>query len=856
MVNLDVKDRGNTLVKTLARSLTAAVFAGIMSLSAAAAQTDEERRYAEQVGQARLEASAAQAELTAALAEGRPVIEQYEARAARLDALSAQLAAAQTRVERADRAVSSVPVTLTARRDALSDRLVRMYESGADPDAIADMEAALADVRRQIERVEADGAPARLRRLQADLAADRLYEQVQGLRGQIRDLERGYDAARIRIEAARRRLDEARNALNLSQDNARIFLADTAPPFLQRVTVQTGGETVYEAEWVEPASELEGQLRLARYLLEDLTRATERRGEIIDEWIAILQDDQAEADARLEAYVDMIGGSHDGVLGYVERGLDAVSGGTLGALITGGSHTWTKIRVELADAFISAGMNANSGMPPHIALTVEAIFQLTDVAARAIKGEAKNPSWSVEALPMANDAVRLARSGVAPGAEQAFIERVDAAQVRTTLEALYGRIGADPDAEDFRDQLVAAHGPRTLAAVFGRSASYAIPPDPDMFAPDRSFSAGVGWLQGQFESPTGVTKSVIIETIFQDNPAVGRAVFLGLIQSAVRDGILAELEAHRLEVWEAYINADVQARLSAAFLQHEGRARMVERRIQTILADEVIPALEAELDRVAGRRTLDVRRDAQVRGRRADMTLTFSAPVSITNLTLGGEALTPTGSETEWTVRFDPRDLTAGDAGLVVEAEHAAVAGRQLDDPQTITTWDPVASRMERYEQGPDAHHNLTLDPPAGAAFALVLDTSGSMAPDESPDPNASRISQAQAALTDLLSSGQLRAGDEAALYTFDGGCGVRVAAPFTTDLEAVQSAVNGAVASGNTPLASTIIAAADGLAERNAARGVIIVVTDGQEACSQSVPDAVAYARERADRLEQMRAP
>ncbi|MCR9129124.1 MAG: VWA domain-containing protein [Alphaproteobacteria bacterium] len=843
-------------MKAFIHTLVVLACAGLLTPGLAFGQTDEERRYAEQVREARTEASAAQAELDAALAQGRPVMERYEALAARLDELSAELAAAQTRVQRADRAVSSVPVTLTARRDALSDRLVRLYETGADPDAIAEMEAALEDVRRQIARAESDGAPARLRRLQADMAADRLYEQVQVLRGQVRDLERGYDAARIRIESARRRLDDARNAMNLAQDNARIFLADTAPPFLRQVVVGAGGATVYEAEWTEPAVDLEGQLRLARYLLEDLTRSTERRGEIIEEWITILQADQAEADRRLAAYVDMIGGSHDGVLGYVERGLDAVSGGTLGALITGGSHTWTKIGVEFADAMVSAGMNMQGGMLPHHALAVEAIFQLTDVAARAIKGEPKNETWSVEALPMANDAIRSARSGAAPGAEQAFIQRVDSAQVRTTLEALYARVSVDPDAEDFRDQLVAEHGVRTLAAVFGRSTAYSVPPDPDMFEPDTSVGAGLGWLQGQFESPTGVGKSVLIELVFGEDPNVGRAAFLGLVQSAIRDGILTGLEAQRLEVWEAYINADIQARLSAAFLQHEGRARLVERHIQTILADEVIPALEDELDRVAGQRTLEVRRDAQVRGRRADMTLTFSAPVTITSLTLGGEALTPSGSGAEWTVRFDPRDLTGGDAGLAVEAEHAAVAGRLLDDPRTITVWDPIASRMERYEQGPDTHHGLTLDPPAGAAFALVLDTSGSMAPDESPDPNASRFSQAQAALTGLLSSGQLRAGDEAALYTFDGACGARVAAPFTSDLDAVQAAVTGAVANGNTPLAATIIAAADGLSERNAARGVIIVVTDGQEACNQSVPDAVAYAEERADRLVQLRRP
>lgn len=324
----------------------------------------------------------------------------------------------------------------------------------------------------------------------------------------------------------------------------------------------------------------------------------------------------------------------------------------------------------------------------------------------------------------------------------------------------------------------------------------------------------------------------------------------------MRDGLLSALEAQRLSAWEAYINADVEARLTAALLRHEGRARRLELRIQTLLASEVIPALEAQLASVEGRRRLEITHNAQVQGRNADIVMTFSAPVSVGVVTLESEPLEIEGEGAVWTARFDPRDFADGEARLVVEAEHAAVAGRRLDDPATIAVWNPVASVMTGYEMIADAHHAFRLDPPAGAAFALILDTSGSMAPAEGADPATSRFAQAQAALRDLLNSGQIRQGDEAALFTFDGGCGAVQAAPFTTELSEVAAAVDAAAFNGSTPLAASILTAAESLSARNVERGVVIAVTDGQEACGGSVSQAVAEAGARIDQVRQRRIP
>lgn len=491
---------------------------------AALAQTEEELRYAAQVGEAQAEARDAEAELAAARAEGDPIIARYERLGADLDRLSAELGDAQRRAVRADEAVEDVPVTLTARRDALADRLIALYQRNGDPDDIARLEAARADVERQIAAAQSAGGPARLRRLQADREAERLYDQVQALRAEFQALAYDHDAARSRIEAAQRRLAGARETLHLAQDNARIFLADTAPPILRRVEVRTGSDTVYDAAWTEPAGVLEEQLRLARYLHEDLSRSTARRGEAVEEWSDILMRDQAEANRLLEAYVDMMGGSHDGLLGYVERGLDAISGGVLGAVIASGSHTWKKIGVELADAAFSIGMNLRSGLPPHAAVMTEAIFQITDVAARAITGEPKNPGWDVTAMPMAADAVSSYGATISPAEEQAFLENLSADHLRASLVALQGQVSGGLDADDYRDRLISEHGAMSLAAAFSSATVYAQPPDTRLFQREMTLEVGGQWLWAQFESPSGVVKSLIIEGIFSDEPDLGPAV--------------------------------------------------------------------------------------------------------------------------------------------------------------------------------------------------------------------------------------------------------------------------------------------------------------------------------------------
>jgi hypothetical protein len=826
---------------------------GLAAIGAhAVAQTDEAQRYADEIRAAQSAADAARTTLDEAREAGAPLIATHRRLTARLDDRAAALARAQRAAARLAAADRDVPVHLTARRGALTDRLTAAYRANRDADTIARLEAALADVERQIEAAQTEGRPARLLLIQAELEAERLFEEVRALREAHRTAEREADAARSAIDAAQERAAQTSSALQHLQTNARIFLSRSEPPFLQHVTGRASSAVFYEAEWVSAGEPLEEKLRLARYLHADLDRSIARRGEAVDDWIELLQSEQREADRALQAYVSMLGGSSDGFLGLVERGLDAISGGTLGAVVTAGSHTWKKIGVELVDAAASVGQNVGNRVPPHAALMMEAVFQVADVAVRAWKGEDKNPSWSVERLPMASGAIVDSSAAAGAAGEQAIYNSLTAERVRATLDGLHGQLGGALSADDFRERLQAEHGLMTLAAAFSEAAVTARRPDPALFDVEYSAAGAGAWLWGQFTSPSGVVKSLLLENMFSDSPTNMRAASLGLIQSAVRDGLLSRLEAQRLEVWERYIMADLDTRLTAALLRHEGQARRAEIRIRERLANDVIPQLEAELAGQQNRRTLAIARNAQARGRSAELTLNFSTPVTVTEVRLGDEILAFDGRNELWTARFDPRDFPDGEARLDVQAEHAAIAGRALDDPASIASWRPVEAALTGYEPGIDRQHTLTLQPPRGAAFALVMDTSGSM---EDEADGRSRITLAKAALSDFLLSGRIRDGEEAALFTFD-GCAVRTAAPFTTDLAQVEASVQAAATGSSTPLALSIIAAANQLAERNVERGVLVVVTDGADTCDGAVSEAIAYARAQADELRARRLP
>lgn len=788
--------------------------------------------------------TAAEAELQAAHAAGDPLLAEYHQALADRDRASEVIDRALDAVDTAQDRVDRLPITLTAREAALTDVLTRMYQRGAstdDPDVIR-REAELTDVKRQIAELQVGIDAARRRVDQRFANKDAAFAARNRLDAKIARIELDARSAKHRIEAAQDALAAARDALERARSEARWRLNEDPPPSLISVKAQRGRTVFYEAEWVDPAEEIEELLRLAQYLHTDLGRTLPLRRQRVDEWIDIVTADQAAANAAMTRYTDLIGGSSDGALGWVESALDSVTFGYGGALVTGGSLTWRKIGVELGDAALSVLRDIYvEGVPPHTAIAVEAVFQVGDAL---LRDGPKNPSWDVTKMPTANDAIRSSQPTVSGTQEQALFQSINATSIRSALERMRSQVRDDLDGEDFREKLLRNNGGMTLAAAFTEATFYA--QTPNLNVDDRPIlgASPADWVFTQFTSPTGQVKTLIKEAMFSDpsdrnNP---KSMFLDALQAAVRDGILEQLERERLEAWSDYLMADVEVRLSVANLRNEGRVRRMDEKIRKTLADEVIPALTREVENRRGERRLDILKDAGVTGRTAKLTLTFSRPVIVESVVLGEVTLEPAGDGDIWTTDFKPGDFDVAQATLTVMAKHAALEDRQLDDPATVATWSNQDNRFNAYEPGPDIYHKIKLDPPEGVGFAIVLDTSGSM-------EDNGRIGQAKTALENLFTSGRITSNDQVALYTY-GGCGVSETVPFTDDIALVQDAVANAGTGGDTPLASSITVASTALAAQNVERGVLVVVTDGEDSCDGTVVTALREARERVDSI------
>jgi|GEM_PF-6596731 len=825
------------IIKALALS-----FAVIGCLAVAHAQPADQEELVARVTQAEAALSEAQSRLAQAHADGDPVIAAYEEAESRRAAASARVKRALDRVDAALDRRPKIPVELDARHNALADVLIRMYNNNADPAAIARREAQLADVKRQIERIQAGFSRAQIEIDAASAERDAAMAALRTLDSQIDQLRLASMAARSLISRYEDAVAQARDDLERARSDARWRLNDDPPPILSKVVVKRGGNTFYQAEWVSAAEENEELLKLAQYLHEDLGRTIPLRRQRVEEWMTIVEGDQEHANAALKNYVDMIGGSHDsGFWSYVERGLDAVTFGYGGALVTGGSHTWSKIGVELADAAASIGIDMAQGVPPHAAVLTELAFQLGDLA---WNGGVKNPDWDVTRMPMANGAVVSSRGNVSATDEQRIMQSLNAQTIRASLERMREQVKDGLDGEGFRDALLQEHGGMTLAAAFTEATYRGKAPDLKISERPLLGKEPIDWVFSQFKTPTGVMKSLMKETMFEDNPRKARAAFLGALQSAVKDGLLEQLERQRLEAWNAWLEADVDVQLSVANLRNEGRLRRMEEKMRKVLADEIIPALTQQVESQRAARNFELSTNAGVTGRRATLELTFSRPVAIESVTLADEALEMSGGDNVWTAEFVPGDFDVEEAQLIVVARHAALEDRQLDNPSTVASWSNSQERFNSYEQGPDQYHKILLDPPTGAGYAIVLDTSGSMDEDDN-----NRIDRAKEALTNLFASGRIEEQDMVGLFTYN-GCYVNQTVPFTQELSQVQAAVDRAGANGGTPLAQSIIVAADSLAEQNIERGVMIVVTDGADSCNGSVPQALAQAREKVESI------
>lgn len=126
----------------------------------------------------------------------------------------------------------------------------------------------------------------------------------------------------------------------------------------------------------------------------------------------------------------------------------------------------------------------------------------------------------------------------------------------------------------------------------------------------------------------------------------------------------------------------------------------------------------------------------------------------------------------------------------------------------------------------------------AAVSFAILLDTSGSMA-------LAGKMDGARAALQELLS--RRRPADDFALFTFSSGA-VREAVPFTRDAGRIRRALAEAVPYGRTAFYDALARMPDqSLRGSNGARAIVLL-TDGIDNASTLTPDDVVALLEGVD--------
>jgi len=128
----------------------------------------------------------------------------------------------------------------------------------------------------------------------------------------------------------------------------------------------------------------------------------------------------------------------------------------------------------------------------------------------------------------------------------------------------------------------------------------------------------------------------------------------------------------------------------------------------------------------------------------------------------------------------------------------------------------------------------------AASSTILVLDASGSM--DDVVSGSAlKKIDVAKEAGNTFLNN--VKSGDEVALIVFYDCNDIKTEVPFTTDLQQIRTKMASVMPDSNTPIAGSIVYAANYATSSGRSGAGMIVLTDGEETCDYQ-SDAVAAAQ------------
>ena len=291
--------------------LLLAVFGAVQP---ARAEVDEQALI-EEVRQAEARVERAQTKLRNLQQKYNPKIEAYKRVGQDLTDLRKKTREAYDASSRAYAKIKRLPKSLTDRKSAvlaeLSNLQLKKLKKVGDvwySKEISQKKRELAEVRRQIADFEKNNNLAERRMHQARARADRLYDAATEARRLQKELALESQTAQPLLYEAEKALAKAREELERVKSRARWNLNDkSAALSLAEVTVKSGAEVFYQAEWHGDEEDTEDLLKLAQYLHEDLSRTISKRHEKVQELRAELLKARQKTQAANRRYVDYMG---------------------------------------------------------------------------------------------------------------------------------------------------------------------------------------------------------------------------------------------------------------------------------------------------------------------------------------------------------------------------------------------------------------------------------------------------------------------------------------------------------------------------------------------------------------------
>ncbi|GEM_PF-6272438 len=215
---------------------------------------------------------------------------------------------------------------------------------------------------------------------------------------------------------------------------------------------------------------------------------------------------------------------------------------------------------------------------------------------------------------------------------------------------------------------------------------------------------------------------------------------------------------------------------------------------------------------------------------RFEMALNFSGSVKPPAVTVGGKTvrIEGRGLGSVWKGTFTGDGLEALEKdpkGVPISVSAADEFDRPIDaNPETVAYRDPPwsSSPWSEYEPGPDLYHRLVFKSSRGSIL-FVFDVSGSM--EGQPIESAKSAVRAAVEATEEES--------EMALISFSGCSNVETVLGFTSDKNAVLSAIDGLSTGGATPYAKAISVGRRFLnAHSKMEPKRMVLLSDGMETC------------------------